>query len=50
MNKCHNPEKLKDKPENCTPEQIEECHGDRKIHDCGCGCAGQEKDKVKKEG
>jgi hypothetical protein len=28
------PEKLKDRPENCTPEQIKECHGDDKKHPC----------------
>ena len=26
--KCQYPHKLKDKPENCTPEQIRECHGE----------------------
>jgi hypothetical protein len=26
--------KLMDKPENCTPEQIRECHGDTKEHPC----------------
>lgn len=31
---CMFPEKLKDKPENCTPEQIKECHGDDKDHPC----------------
>jgi hypothetical protein len=24
---CEHPEKLKGKPEECTPEQIRECHG-----------------------
>ena len=33
-NCCQQPEKLKDKPENCTPEQIRECHGDTKEHPC----------------
>jgi len=23
-----------DRPENCTPEQIKECHGDTKEHPC----------------
>ena len=32
--KCQNPEKLKGKPEECTPEQIIECHGDTKEHPC----------------
>ena len=31
---CERPEKLKDKPEDCTPEQIKECHGDNKSHPC----------------
>lgn len=25
---CEHPEKLKGKPEECTPEKIRECHGD----------------------
>jgi len=32
--KCQYPEKLKTKPEECTPEQIKECHGDDKEHPC----------------
>ncbi len=31
--KCQYPEKLKGRPEDCTPEQIKECHGDEK-HPC----------------
>ena len=31
--KCQYPEKLKGKPEECTPEQIKECHGDEE-HPC----------------
>jgi ArsR family transcriptional regulator len=31
---CEHPEKLKGKPEECTPEQIRECHGDVKKHPC----------------
>ena len=34
--KCQKPENLKGKPEDCTPEQIEKCHGDEKNHPC-CG-------------
>lgn len=33
---CQKPEKLKDKPENCTPVQIEECHGKEGEHPCIC--------------
>jgi len=32
--KCQKPEKLIGKPEDCTPEQIQECHGDEKEHRC----------------
>ena len=31
---CQKPEKLKGKPEDCSPEQIRECHGDVKEHPC----------------
>ena len=31
---CQKPENLKDKPENCTPEQIQKCHGESKAHPC----------------
>jgi ArsR family transcriptional regulator len=31
---CEQPQKLKDKPEACTPEQIRECHGDVNKHPC----------------
>jgi len=31
---CQKPDKLKGKPEDCTPEQIKECHGDDKEHEC----------------
>jgi len=31
---CHKPENLKKKPEECTSEQIQECHGDVKGHPC----------------
>ena len=30
---CQFPHKLKDKPENCTSEQIQECHGEAKEQD-----------------
>lgn len=33
-NCCQRPEKLKGKPSECTPEQIQECHGDTKEHPC----------------
>jgi DNA-binding transcriptional ArsR family regulator len=32
--KCQYPEKLIGKPEECTPEQIKECHGDAEEHPC----------------
>ena len=31
---CQKPETLKGKPEECSPEQIKECHGDTKDHPC----------------
>jgi hypothetical protein len=31
---CQKPEKLKDKPSACTPEQIEQCHGKDGAHPC----------------
>jgi len=31
---CERPEKLKGKPEQCTPEQIKECHGESGNHPC----------------
>ncbi len=33
---CEQPERLRGKPEECTPEQIRECHGDipSKEHPC----------------
>ncbi len=34
---CEQPDKLKMKPEDCTPEQRKECHGDREEHPCECG-------------
>ena len=34
QNCCQQPDKLKDKPGNCTPDQIRECHGDTKEHPC----------------
>ena len=33
---CEHPEKLEKSPEECTPEQIEECHGSADAHPC-CG-------------
>ncbi len=32
--RCQQPDRLKGKPEECTPEQIRECHGDEKGHPC----------------
>ncbi len=31
---CEHPEKIKGKPEDCSEEQIKECHGDFKKHPC----------------
>jgi DNA-binding transcriptional ArsR family regulator len=32
--KCQHPEKLRAKPEDCTPKQIEKCHGKAAKHPC----------------
>jgi len=32
--KCQHPERLKGKPEECTPKQIEKCHGKTAKHPC----------------
>ncbi len=32
--KCENPEKLEGEPGDCSPEQVEECHGDEQDHSC----------------
>jgi hypothetical protein len=34
MNGCEHPEKLKQKAEECTDEQVKECHGQVKEHPC----------------
>jgi len=34
QNCCEQPSQLKTKPENCSPEQIRECHGNVKEHPC----------------
>ncbi len=31
---CQKPERLKTRPEDCTPEQIRKCHGDAGKHPC----------------
>ena len=31
---CQKPDQLKEKPEECSPEQIKKCHGDAKDHPC----------------
>jgi ArsR family transcriptional regulator, arsenate/arsenite/antimonite-responsive transcriptional repressor len=31
---CQFPEKFKEKPQECTPEQIKECHGETETHPC----------------
>ena len=39
---CQKPENLSGKPENCSPEQIRQCHGDARNYPCTCT---QPKDK-----
>lgn len=43
--KCQKPEHLKGTPGECSPEQIEECHGDTDDHPCTepQGCEHPEK-------
>lgn len=48
-NCCAQPDKLKTKPEECTPEQIKECHGDQKEHSCETRCEKPDKLKTKPE-
>lgn len=31
---CQKPEELKGKPEECSPEQIQKCHGEAPEHPC----------------
>jgi len=33
-NGCQQPDRLKGQPENCSPEQVRECHGDAQEHPC----------------
>ena len=32
--RCRKPENLKSTPGECSPEQIEACHGDDTVHEC----------------
>jgi hypothetical protein len=31
---CQKPENLRGKPQDCSPEQVRQCHGDVKKHPC----------------
>jgi len=31
---CEKPDRLKERPQTCTPEQIRECHGEVQEHPC----------------
>jgi hypothetical protein len=31
---CEKPDRLKERPQACTPEQIRECHGEVQEHTC----------------
>jgi NAD-dependent SIR2 family protein deacetylase len=31
---CQNPDQLKGKPGECSPEQVEKCHGSARKHPC----------------
>ena len=41
---CEKPEELKGKPEDCSAEQIEKCHGGEESHPC---CPNPPQDKAK---
>jgi len=41
---CENPEELKGKPEECSPEQVRKCHGDVKEHPCLQGGKEEKRD------
>jgi len=49
---CKEPEGLKTRPEDCTPEQVRECHGNVAGHPCTEteGCEHPEKLKGRKPG
>jgi len=34
---CEEPDQLKGKPEECSPEQIKKCHGSEQDHHCTTG-------------
>ena len=42
---CERPEQLEGKPEDCSPEQVRECHGETEEHSCedAGGCEQPEK-------
>jgi hypothetical protein len=31
---CEKPHRLRDRPQECTPEEVRECHGEGKEHPC----------------
>jgi len=42
--KCQKPDQLKGKPEDCSPEQIEKCHGEVEGHPCTEDISSQNND------
>jgi hypothetical protein len=42
---CQKPENLKGKPEDCTPQQIRQCHGGAREHPCAPGKAKRPRDQ-----
>lgn len=46
-NRCEQPDKLKTISQECSPEQIRECHGDDKDHACVSSCEQPEKLQTK---
>ncbi len=46
-NRCEQPDNLKTVPEECTPEQVKECHGEGGDHPCEGSCEKPDKLKSK---
>jgi AhpD family alkylhydroperoxidase len=46
---CERPDQLKGKPGECSPEQIEICHGKERVHSCVTDGDGKILEKLKRE-
>lgn len=45
---CQQPENLKSKPADCTPQQVQKCHGEVKHHPCCADDTKEEDDTARK--